>query len=118
VAISGVKIKFDRQAVTARISGQKDAALGQVTNEFIKDANYYARQDSSELIKSSLKHSDPNKGIARWRTPYAKRMYYVGTPVKDKNPNASLMWAHKAAAQNKEKYRKMFSQLMGGKQNV
>ena len=31
-----------------------------------------------------------------WNTPYARRVYYTGTPSKQANPNASLMWAEKA----------------------
>ena len=55
----------------------------------------YVREDQGTLKDSALIASRPQDGLAIWDTPYAKRMYYTGTPSKDVNPQASLMWAEK-----------------------
>jgi hypothetical protein len=78
-----------------------------ITNEFIKDANYYCREDTSMLIKSSLQASKPEEGLAVWDTKYARKVYYTGFPSKDVNPNASTLWGEKAKKQHKDKYKKM-----------
>jgi hypothetical protein len=85
-----------------------------ISNELLKDSNYYARMDSGAMINSSLLASRPEEGMLVWNTPYAKRAYYVGVPSRDRNPNASLMWAEKAAVENKEKYEKIGQSALGG----
>ena len=40
-------------------------------------------------------------------TEYAKKMYYTGTPSKDVNPNASLMWADKGVKEHREQIDKI-----------
>jgi hypothetical protein len=109
-----VKISFDRDAVVAKISGINKASIPIIANEALKDANFYAREDTGELIRSSIRASDPDKGLLVWDTPYAKKMYYVGTPHTGKNPQASLMWAMKAAKENIRKYTRMLQAIVDG----
>ena len=51
--------------------------------------------------------------------PYAKRVYYTGSPSKEVNPNASLMWCEKAAGTNRGDWQKiaqrLFDNALGGK---
>ena len=61
-----------------------------MSNEALKDANVFAREDTGELIHDSARSSEPEKGRLIWNTPYAKRMYYTGTPVKDINPQSRI----------------------------
>ena len=110
-----VKFNFDKNRVAASIRANCDKGIAIISNEALEDANHYAREDSGELIRSSLRASQPEKGRLVWDTPYAKRMYYVGHPVKDVNPAASLMWAHKGASANKGKYLKMLQDLREGR---
>lgn len=107
-----VKVEFNKSAVKARVEGAKNKGLTIITDAFVKDANFYCRQDSGELMRSAIRVSEPEKGRAIWDTPYAKRMYYTGTPAKDVNPNASLMWGHKAALQNNDKYQRMLQKII------
>ena len=60
------------------------------------DCNYYARQWQGTLIDSSSASCSGNTLTIAWDTPYARKVYYTGTPSKQVNPNASLMWAEKA----------------------
>lgn len=92
-------VKFDKAACAARI---KDAAEGRallITSEqVLKDCNYYCKQDQSGLINSSITHSQPEKGRLIWKTPYARKQYYLKSASIDVNPNASWMWCNKAKA--------------------
>lgn len=106
-----VKFNFDKNRVAASIQANCDKGIAIISSMALDDANHYAREDSGELIRSSLRASQPENGRLVWDTPYAKRMYYVGHPVKDVNPNASLMWAHKGASANKDKYLRMLKKL-------
>ncbi|MPW26258.1 minor capsid protein [Alkalibaculum sp. M08DMB] len=108
----GVTVTFNKQAVKARISTATEKGTYILANELLKDSNYYAREDSGELIRSSIRASNIKKGTLIWDTPYAKKMYYVGSPSRDKNPNASTLWAQKAADENKEKYLRIVQKVM------
>lgn len=112
--MSGFKVRlvFDKSKVAAKVEAARDRGIAEVGNEALKDANYYAREDSSTLIKSSIIASKPEKGRLVWDTPYAKRMYYTGHPSTDTNPNASLMWAHKGFAENHKKYDAMLEKAL------
>jgi hypothetical protein len=103
----GVRVTLDKAAVKARVEAASRKATIIVANELLKDSNYYCREDSGELKRSAIRASKLEEGKLIWNTPYAKRMYYIGNPVKDKNRNASLMWAQKAADNHREKYIKM-----------
>jgi hypothetical protein len=114
-----VKFNFDKNRVAASIQANCDKGIAIISNEALEDANHFARFDQGELIKSSIRASQPEKGRLVWDTPYAKRMYYTGHPVTYRppgekggsNPYASLMWAHKGASANKDKYLRMLKKL-------
>jgi len=107
-----VRVTFNKTAVRARVHAASEKALPIMTNEFLKDANYYCREETGELIRSSLRASEPEKGIAIWDTDYARKVYYTGRPSIDTNPNASLMWAHKAHTLHKDKYRRIYDKVV------
>lgn len=108
----GVKVTFDKQSVKAKIQNASKKATYVIANELLKDANYYCREDTGELNKSAIRASKLEEGLLVWDTPYAKTMYYMGSPVKDRNPNASLMWAHKASDENREAYIEMAQKVI------
>lgn len=64
--------------------------------QVLTDCNYFARRDQGTLINTSTVSVSGMTLTAEWSTPYAKKVYYTGNPSKQVNPNASLMWAHKA----------------------
>ncbi len=85
---------------TARLGLDMDNALKEAveatSQQALSDCNFYCKQDTGALIESSLIHSDLDKGILRWVTPYAEHQYtYPGTH-HDKNPNAVPEWCQKA----------------------
>lgn len=92
----GVKITIDRSAIVARVKSGVKAMIPAVSEQALADCNYFARRDQGTMIQSSETASDLQAGRLVWDTAYAKKVYYTGSPSKDVNPNASLMWCEKA----------------------
>lgn len=123
----GVKIKRNMPKIVAKIEAGRQAMVEAVTESVVEYGNIFVREDQGVLLASSLigttitdsvdqsgwtdedkkiyaaaSGSRPKEGKAVWDTPYAKRMYYTGTPSKDKNPDASLQWAKKGVDTHKK----------------
>lgn len=82
------------------------SALHTLGQQVLKDCNFYCKEDTESLIKSSLIHSDltPNENgeiILRWVMPYAEFQYDFPGTRTDKNPNACPHWCE--AAENNHK---------------
>lgn len=90
-----VKIKRNMPQIVAKIATGEQAMTEAVTEAVIEYGNIFVREDQGTLKNSALISSRPKEGKAIWDTPYARRNYYTGTPSKDVNPDASLMWAEK-----------------------
>lgn len=104
-----VTVNFDKAACMERIRGAAEGkALLIASEQVLKDCNYYCKQDQGTLISSSITHSQPEKGKLIWKTPYAKKQYYLQTAHTDVNSNASWMWCHKAKAAHSKEWRKVF----------
>lgn len=103
----GIKIKRSMPAIQLRITAGKEMTIPEVTEAVIEYGNIFVRKDQGALEASSLIKSRPQEGVAIWDTPYAKKMYYAGTPSKDVNSNASLMWAEKGV----KTYKKELDQI-------
>lgn len=97
-------VDINYQAIQQKINRKKDKIILVVSNEFLKDANYFCREDTGETKRSGIRFSLLTEGKIIWKTDYVRKIYYFGSPVKDRNPNASLMWAHKAKSKNMNKY--------------
>lgn len=94
-------------------------ALFACQEQIVTDCNYYARKDTGVMIQTSriqgvspiynsqTSHVDKMTLKVIWDTPYAKRVYYTGTPRTDKNAQASLMWAEKAAKRWRNDWRRI-----------
>lgn len=91
-----VRIIRNDARIRARVTAGKKAMIHAVAEQALRDSNYYCRQDQGTLISSSQTASVPANGRLIWNTPYAKRVYYTGTPSHDVNANASLMWCEVA----------------------
>ena len=105
--MSMLKVTHDKAAITRKVQAAADKSVRVVTEQVVKDSNYYCRQDQGTLIASSQTASDYAKGLAVWDTPYAKRVYYTGVPSKDVNQNASLQWCEKARSAHQNDWREM-----------
>ena len=105
---ASVRVSFDKKSVKTRITGASQRALFITSEQALKDCNMYAPKDQNDLIKSSESHSQLDKGLLIWSTPYARYQYYgvvmigrapkVATdiPLKYTRASAHMMWAHYA----------------------
>lgn len=91
-----VTIKTDRARIRARINAGIASAIPAVAEQALSDCNEYCRVDQGQLKESSQTASDVKAGKLVWDMPYARRVYYTGTPSKHPNKNASLMWCEVA----------------------
>lgn len=102
-----IKVKTNKGLVAARIREASKLARIAVTEQVIQYGNGYVRVDQGTLRDSALAASDPENGLAVWDTPYARRVYFTGTPSTDVNPDASLMWADKGVKTHKKEIDKV-----------
>ena len=92
-----VKITFDKARCVTRITNTFDSKLGLLAEEVLNDCNQYCKEDTGTLIASSYLHSQLDKGLLIWQTPYARRQYWgIETAVKDKNSRATWKWCEVA----------------------
>lgn len=105
--MGSVRIKINNAGLTAarlkKVFEKK--ALPILSEQILTDCNTYVRMQSGALAGSA----EPERGgwQIRWDMSYAKKVYYTGTPRKNKNPLASLRWCEKA----KRYYAKDWSSL-------
>ena len=102
-----VKITRNMPRIRAKIEAGTERATIAVTEAVVEYGNIFVREDQGTLKDSALIKSRPRDGVAVWDTPYAKKVYYTGQPSKDKNPQASLMWAEKGV----KTYKKELDQI-------
>jgi len=107
-----IKVTLDKERVIRDIRQKKAKAMPIVAGQFLNWANDKVKFDTGETKRSSHKFSDLAKGILRWVTSYVVYAYYMGTPSKTKNPNATTRWAHKTGQEKKKELRKMIARLM------
>ena len=93
-----MKVTSDFSGIRDRLEKSKRLSRIALTEQVVKDSNYYIPKDTGNLEGSSLANSDYGAGQAVCATPYARRLYY--NPEynfsTDVNPNASGLWFERA----------------------
>jgi hypothetical protein len=110
-----VTITTNIPKIKLKVDGAWKKTLAPLAEQALTDCNYYVRQDTGALRSSSLSASIPREGLLIWNTPYAKRVYYTGSPSKEVNPNASLMWCEKAHAERGRDWQALAQKLFNSK---
>lgn len=104
-----VKVDYNFSGLVKNTKKRKDEARFALTEQVVKDSNYYVPRDTGELMVSSLIASDFEEGKAVWDTPYARKLYW--NPdfnfSKDVNPNARGMWFEEAKSNRLRHWRKI-----------
>ena len=93
-----VKLHWQPGVAATRLKALWKAALPAISARVLADCNRYARDDTGTLIRSSYVSSRLSEGRLIWDAPYARRVYYTGTPSRSHNPQASLRWCERAKA--------------------
>lgn len=91
-----VKVVNNVEEFARRFKDMAEKARYQLASQVLADANKHVRADTWNMRNTSLAKSDLPKGLITWDTPYARRVYYTGTPSTDQNADAELMWVHVA----------------------
>lgn len=113
-----VTFNFNVPEIMGNIEAANQEALVVLGQQVLADSNYYCKLDQGMLISSSQNSSDLESGSIVWDTPYAQRQYYFENAHTDKNPNAQMMWFHKAkdvyGGDWNKVYKKAFEKAMKG----
>ncbi|WP_267379399.1 minor capsid protein [Bacillus sp. GM_Baccil_2] len=95
-----VNVRVNTSQTESKIMNAVEKAQFALDQQVLKDSNYYAPEDTTELKRSGVRYSRPGEGHVGWDTPYARRLYY--NPQynfsKDVNPNAQGLWFEAAKA--------------------
>jgi len=73
---SSVRLEFDVNKLAKKLKESQKTAVAMLTNEVLKDSNFFIPFDSGELMRSAIRSSDFENGKVIWDTPYARRLYY------------------------------------------
>lgn len=94
--MGNVTIRVHNPAMTAKRleSVFYNKALPKVADQMISDCNTFVRKQDGTLAASARVENNGRK--ITWNTKYAKKVYYTGTPRRNVNPQASLMWCEVA----------------------
>lgn len=106
-----VQLESKAKEFVERFEKLAEKARYLLSSQVLADSNKHARMDTGEMIFSSQRASDLPKGLLVWDTPYAKRVYFTGTPSTDRNPDAELMWVHVARDRYGKDWLAMFEHL-------
>lgn len=109
----GVKVDINNQRIATRFDDKWKKNLELISNEVLNDSNQYCKEDTGMLIASSYIHSQLDKGLLVWQTPYARRQYWqIQTAYKDVNPHATWKWFEAAKAAHKARWVRQAQILM------
>lgn len=98
-----MKMQINRAQVQAKITGAWDKGLYGLSSEILADCNEYCKEDRHTLINSSLAHSQRDKGLLVWQTPYARRQYWeIKTSL---TPGRTWKWCETAKRHHLDRWK-------------
>lgn len=104
-----VTFNLDVSKIMDNIETANEFAIAAMSQQVLADSNYYCKHDQGMLIASAINNPDTEKGIIVWDTPYAQKQYYLENANTDKNPNAQMMWFHKAKDVHGDEWNKVYA---------
>lgn len=111
--MGSVSVKLENASAAAkRIRSACVDKLPLVSDLIMSDCNQFVRKQDGALAGSA--HIENGGREIVWSTPYAKRVYYTGTPRKNVNPNASLRWCEVAKRMYVGQWSEYYNKLMNG----
>ena len=82
-----------------------------LSQEWLKDSTKFVYKDRGDLQDSAQLHSRFKEGLIIWRTPYARRRFYLGGTPGDGNRKARPRWSEHSKAENLQKYKRIQKKL-------
>ena len=70
-----VVIEFNCEDIIRRFEERNSLAVAALSQQILKDSNFYCPLDQGTLQSSALISSDGDRGVITWNTPYAARLY-------------------------------------------
>jgi len=110
----GMTVESDGGAALARLRAGWHGGLSGLSALVLADCDRYVRDDTGRLRASARVASDLPNGRLAWRAPYARRVYYTGTPSQAHNALASLRWCERAKAAHAGAWRAYAAHMLGG----
>ncbi|QIW21329.1 minor capsid protein [Bacillus thuringiensis] len=109
-----VNIKVDTAAIEQKVLSANKKAQFALDQQVLKDSNFYAPEDTGELIRSGVRFSQPGEGHVEWSTPYSRRLYWNPqySFSKDTNPNAQGLWFEAAKSAKLDDWVRIVEQKM------
>ena len=110
-----VDIKIDKNKCVAKLENHFKGKMGLLASEILNDCNQYVKWDSGQLATSSLVHSQLEKGLLIWRTPYARRQYWaIQTAYPTYHSKATWKWCEAAKRDCLSKWTRQAQRLVDG----
>lgn len=110
---AAVKVEINHVKIKARVGTAFDKALPALSEQILKDCNYYAKQDQGDLIRSSQTASNLAQGVLVWDTPYAARQHWeIRQASTDQNANATWRWTLVAKSKKIKSWTKLAQKEM------
>lgn len=98
-----MKSNLNKQRIKAKNEYAQRQSQFILDNQILKDTQEYVPRAEGYLFQSAVTHSRLGEGSIRWRTPYARRLYY-GTGLnfsQDKHSKATSLWFEASKSVNK-----------------
>ena len=86
-----------------------------IDSECLRLSAPFMPYDQHTLIESGQLNTQAGSGEVKWRTPYARRWYYMPANFsKEKNPQAGNYWFDRMKAQHKQQILDGAKKVAGG----
>lgn len=105
---AGVSFNVSKALYKKALENATDEGLFAVGEQAKADSNYFVRVDQGQLKESADVQQTADGVELTYNTDYAEEVYYTGSPSKDVNPHASLMWIEAAYNKFKDDWQKIF----------
>lgn len=112
--MDGFEFICDKAAIGRQLEQAWKVCLSQLSETILADTNELVRVDTGALRDSSYTASALHEGDIIWNTPYAKRVYYTGSPSRAQNPRATTLWCEAAKREYLKDWEKRANKLFGG----
>lgn len=110
-----VKIHDANKSAQRRGLGQNQRAQRFVDSEVLRLTDPYVPMDSGTLRQSGIQNTNIGSGLVRYRTPYARRLYYNPQFNFQGAPMRGGKWFERMKQNNKDTILRGAARIAGGK---